>query len=208
MKNPLENIGNTPVRSSVIASLFPQLVAKSNKVSELEKNGEIIRLKRGLYVVSPEESGVSLSLPLIANHLYAPSYVSMLSALRYYGLTPEAVYTTQSMTIKHARDFETPVGLFTYNTLPREVFPVGLTQQREGNAVFIMATPEKALCDLLAASPGVNLRYRKEALQYLEENLRLDMDAFYRMQASVFEEYVEVGKKAGSVQTVLKLLKQ
>lgn len=207
MKNPLENIGNTPVRSSVIASLFPQLAAKSNKVSELEKKGEIIRLKRGLYVVNPEESGTSLSLPLIANHLYAPSYVSMLSALRYYGLTPEAVYTTQSMTIKHARSFETAVGNFSYNTLPREVFHIGLTQQREGNAVFIIATPEKALCDLLAMSPGVNLRYRKEALQYLEEDLRLDMDAFYQMRPTIFEEYVKVGKKAGSVQTIIKLLK-
>lgn len=208
MKNPLENIGNTPVRSSVIASLFPQLSAKSNKVSELEKKGEIIRLKRGLYVVNPEEIGTSLSLPLIANHLYAPSYVSMLSALRYYGLTPEAVYTTQSMTIKHARNFDTPVGNFSYNTLPREVFHIGLTQQREGNAVFIMATPEKALCDLLAMSPGMNLRYRKEAMQYLEEDLRLDMDAFYQMRPSIFEEYVKVGKKAASVQTILKLLKQ
>ena len=30
------------------------------------------------------------------------SYVSMKTALRYYGLIPEAVYTTQSMTLKHS----------------------------------------------------------------------------------------------------------
>lgn len=36
------------------------------------------------------------------NHIYAPSYVSMSTALRYYGLMQETVYETQSMTIKHA----------------------------------------------------------------------------------------------------------
>ena len=54
----------------------------------LEQKNYVIRLKRGLYVVSPEVSRVPLSLELIANHLYAPSYVSMSSALRYYGLIP------------------------------------------------------------------------------------------------------------------------
>ena len=42
---------------------------------------------------------------MIANHLYAPSYVSMSSALRYYGLIPEEVCTKQSMTVKYAKNF-------------------------------------------------------------------------------------------------------
>ncbi len=59
---------------------------------------------------NPEITGKILSTELIANHLYAPSYVSMSSALRYYGLIPETVYTKQSMTLKHSRDFDTPFG--------------------------------------------------------------------------------------------------
>ena len=55
---------------------------------------------------NPEITGKILSTEVIANHLYAPSYVSMSSALRYYGLIPETVYTKQSMTLKHSRDFE------------------------------------------------------------------------------------------------------
>ena len=88
----LNNIGNVPVTTSVIASLFPELKSPEKKVVWFEKQGYIIRLKRGLYVLNPELSGKMLSTELIANHLYAPSYISMSSALRYYGLIPEAVY--------------------------------------------------------------------------------------------------------------------
>lgn len=208
MKNWLDTIGNVPVSTATVASLFPDIVAKSNKVSELEKAGEIIRLKRGLYVANPEESGRQLSLPLIANHLYAPSYVSMLSALRFYGLTPETVYTSQSMTLKHSRSFDTPIGRFAYTAISREAFPVGLIQARDGDAVFIIATPEKALCDLIACSPSVNLRYKKEAESYLTDDIRLDMEAFRKMRPTIFEQYIEVGKKPSSIRTILKLLQQ
>ena len=88
----------------------------------LEAVHKIIRLKKGLYVVAPSVSRVALSTELIANHLYAPSYVSMQTALRYYSLIPEAVYTTQSMTLKHSRCFDTPVGRFEYKNMSREAF--------------------------------------------------------------------------------------
>ena len=99
MNLDLERIGNIPVTTSAVASLFPELKAGNQKVRNLEADGSLIRLKRGLYVVSPKISRVSLSTELIANHLYAPSYVSMHTALRYYGMIPEAVYVTQSMTL-------------------------------------------------------------------------------------------------------------
>jgi hypothetical protein len=150
-----------------------------------------------------------LSLELIANHLYTPSYVSMSSALRYYGLIPEAVYTIQSMTTKHSRSFENRLGVFTYNTINSEAFHVGLRRvQRDEKVAFIMASPEKALCDLIANSPNVNLRYQKEAEIYLEEDIRLDMDEFMKLNHDVFEQYIAVGKKATSIRTILKLLKK
>ena len=114
MTNPLAVFGNIPVHTSAVASLFPGLKAGNQKVRSLESNGSLLRLKKGLYVVSPEVSGKALSTELIANHLCAPSYVSMSTALRYYGLIPEAVYLTQSMTLKRARRFETAAGGFDY----------------------------------------------------------------------------------------------
>lgn len=208
MKHVLSPLGNIPVASSVIASLYPDISGKNQKISQLEKANEIIRLKRGLFVVSSEISDRQLSTELIANHLYAPSYVSMSSALRYYGLIPEAVYMNQSMTIKHSRTFETPVGHFSYICVFRDVFHIGLTNIVKDGFSFIIATPEKALCDLIANSSKVNLRYLNEARQYLENDIRLDMDAFYRMNSEIFREYVGVGKKSSSISTIIKLLER
>lgn len=204
----LENIGNIPVSTSALSSLFSEIKAGNQKVRNLELSGKVIRLKKGLYVVDPSVSRVALSTELIANHIYAPSYVSMLSALRYYGLIPETVYTIQSMTIKHSRSFETPIGRFDYTFINREAFHIGITSINKQSYAFLMATPEKALCDLIANSPQVNLRYAKDVEVYLEDDIRMDIDDFRNMDISVFEHYAEVGKKAGSIQSLIKYLKK
>lgn len=206
MKSELDILGNVPVMTEAISSLYPQLAEKNNKVMELERKGLIIRLRRGLYVVNPEQNGVPLCLGLIANHIYAPSYVSMQSALRHYGLIPESVYSTQSMTFKLAKSYDTPVGHFTYTHADKAAFHIGLRIEREGGAAYVMATPEKALCDLVAHTPHLKLRYVKEARTYLEDDIRMDMDAFYKMDPEILRQYAKMGKKGDAVQTIIKLL--
>ena len=204
----IEQLGNIPVSTSVIASLFPEMKAGNQKVRNLELAGKIIRLKKGLYVVNPSVSRQPLSTELIANHIYAPSYVSMSSALRYYGLIPETVYITQSMTIKHSRSFDTPIGRFSYTSMNRKAFHIGVTSINKQNYTFLMATPEKALCDLIANSPKVSIRYRKDVEAYLKEDIRMDIDNFRNMNASIFEHYIKVGKKTSSIQTLLNYLRK
>ena len=224
MNNPLRQLGNIPVTASVLESLFPHIRGGSQKLRLLERDKQIIRLKKGLYVCSPEITGKTLSTELIANHLYAPSYVSMSSALRYYGLIPEEVYTKQSMTLKYAKNFDTPFGRFEYTHISKSAFSVGLTSIKKNDYAFVMATPEKALCDLIANSSKVNLRkalcdliansskvnlrYLKDAEIYLEEDIRMEREDFLQMDARLFEEYIKVGKKADSIRTLLKLLKK
>ena len=208
MNRLLKEIGTIPVTSSVIESLYPELKSADKKVVWLEKNGYVIRLKRGLYVVNPEHSGKTLSSELIANHLYAPSYISMSTALRYYGLIPEAVYTHQSMTVKHSRSFQTPIGNYDYKYIARDAFSVGVRSMHKGEYAFLIASPEKALCDLIANSSKVNLRFLKDVENYLEHDVRMDMDEFYKFDATIFEEYIKVGKKADSIATVLKFLRR
>ena len=208
MNRLLSEIGTIPITTSIIESLYPELKSAEKKVVWLEKQGFIIRLKRGLYVVNPEYSGKTLSTELIANHLYAPSYISMSTALRYYGLIPEAVYVHQSMTVKHARKFQTPVGNYDYKYISREAFSVGVRSLHKGDYAFLMASPEKALCDLIANSSKVNLRYLKDVGAYLEEDIRMDMDEFYRLDATIFEDYIKVGKKADSISALLKFLRR
>ena len=208
MDKNFEHIGNIPFSSSAAVSLFPEMKAGKHKVCNLEASGQIIRLKRGLYVVNPNVSKVALSTELIANHLYAPSYVSMQTALRYYGLIPEEVYTTQSMTLKHTRSFNTPIGRFVYQNIAREAFSIGITSINRQTYAFLMATPEKALCDMIANSTQVNLRYLSDVERYLEEDIRMELEDFRNMDVSIFERYAQVGKKANSIETLIKYLKK
>ena len=207
MNRQLSEIGIIPVTTSIIESLYPELKSANKKVTWLEKQGYIIRLKRGLYVVTPEHSGKTLSSELIANHLYSPSYISMSTALRYYGLIPEAVYVHQSMTVKHPRSFHTPVGSYDYKYISREVFSIGVRSMHKDDYAFLIASPEKALCDLIANSSKVILRYMKDVKIYLEQDIRMDMDEFYKMDETILEDYIKVGKKADSISTLLKFLR-
>lgn len=208
MNKRLKEIGPIPITASIIESLYPELKSANKKVAWLEKRGYIIRLKRGLYVVNPEHSGKTLSSELIANHLYAPSYISMSTALRYYGLIPEAVYTHQSMTVKSARRFQTPIGNYDYKHIAVDAFSVGVTNVCKGDFTFLIASPEKALCDLIAHSSKVNLRFLTDAENYLMHDIRMDMDEFYKLDANIFEEYIKVGKKSDSIATLLKYLRR
>ena len=208
MNRQLQEIGAIPITTSIIESLYPELKSADKKVAWLEKNGYIIRLKRGLYVVNPEHSGRTLSNELIANHLYAPSYISMSTALRYYGLIPETVYMYQSTTVKHSRSFQTPIGNYDYKHIDRNAFSVGVRSLHKGEYAFLIASPEKALCDLIANSSKVNLRYLKDVENYLEYDIRMDMDEFYKFDATILEEYIKVGKKADSIATILKYLRR
>lgn len=199
-------IGNIPFDITAISSLYPHIKSVANKATELEKNNVIIRIKKGLYVFSPQASGALLSTELIANHLYGPSYLSMHTALRYYGLIPESVASTISMTTKHSKQYDTPIGYFQYIYCPTNYFSIGVKSIQHKNIAYLMASPEKALCDLLIYTPNLNLRFKHEVLTYLKENLRLDMEQFYKMDVSIFSECAKICKKKSLINNIIKIL--
>ena len=209
MNNIWTKIGNTPLDYASVASLFPDNKCKYNKVSALEKKGDIIRLKQGLYVPNPDLSGKQLSLFLIGNKLYGPSYISLQSALRFYGLIPEQVFTICSMTMRRSQLFHNSLVWFEYVHIDRDVFPIGLREETlEDGTSFVIATPEKALCDLISNISHLNLRYKKEILVWLEEDIRFDMDELYNLDTSVLREYAKVGKKSNMINQLIKIIEQ
>lgn len=144
---------------------------------------------------------------LIANHLYGPSYVSFQTALRHYGLIPERVYETQSMTIKHSRSFDTPLGPFSYRNCGIAYFPVGIRQEQEGDDTYLIATPEKALCDTLLKTAGISVSSTKKVADFLASDLRFDMDALRDFDADLLRQCCEKATvKAGMVNLLIKLI--
>ncbi|HOG19210.1 MAG TPA: hypothetical protein PKW37_02040 [Salinivirgaceae bacterium] len=204
----LRSFGNIPIDYTSLRSVYPEYKSLNDKVFDLEKQGTIIRLKRGMYVVSPQITKKTISVELIANHLYGPSYVSMESALRFYGLIPERVFNTASMTLKRGRIFNNQFGQFNYIFCPEDYYSIGILQVVRDDYAFLIASPEKALCDLILYTPKLQLRSIRSLQTFLDEDIRLDIDGFYKMEVSIFEECVKVGRKKTEIANIIKLLKK
>lgn len=204
----IDQLGVVPIDHGVLVSLLTGYKSPGQKIIELEKENSIIRLKRGLYVVSPKVSGKFLSIELIANHIYGPSYVSMESALRYYGLIPEKTYNINSMTIKRGRTFENSIARFVYTSCPAGYYAIGINQVTKEDFSFLIASPEKALCDLIIYTPQLRLRSMIALEEYLGDDLRLDMDEVLKMNVSVFEHCAAFNKKNAGLNNIIKLLEQ
>lgn len=205
--SPLTNIGNVPFDLNVLSSVYPETKHIVEKARRLESDGKIIRLKKGLYVASPKETGKVLNRNLIANHIYGPSYVSLQTALRHYGLIPERVHLTLSLTTKHSRSFETPLGNFDYECCSKEYFPIGVRPEKDNDITYLIATPEKALCDLINYSKGVNLRFMKDVALFLEEDIRFDMDTLSELDIDIFENCATYSRKTQNINTLIKYIK-
>lgn len=121
--------------------------ARHARVKRALAKGEIIRIKRGLYVVGPRYQRQKLSKFVIAQLIYPPSCVSLESALSHHGFIPEAVYSTTSVTPRRAAEFNTPNGTFTYTQVPAKVCLLQAERLTEGKQAFFMASPLRAICD-------------------------------------------------------------
>ncbi len=206
--NPLINFENIPVQTSTIAACFDNLSSPSEKIRALEKDGQLIRLKRGLYVVKSEISGKPINVCLCANHIYGPSYVSQHWALRWYGLIPEQVYTMTSVTTKRTRMFENSLGRFTYEQVKPEYFSIGINAIEEDGVSFLMASREKALCDMILHDSYVPHQSVKGLWQYLEEDIRFDVDELVTFNVSIIEACAKLGRKENILNNLIKILKR
>lgn len=160
-----------------------------DKVTELMARGDIVRVKKGLYIFGEKWRRRPYSREILANLLYGPSCVSLDYALHYHGLIPERVEAVTSVTPKRASRFSTPVGLFLYSCVPEAGFAIGIGRvELEDGRAFLIAVPEKALADKLLKERGLGLRTQKECLQYLVENLRVEEAALRQMDAGLLEE--------------------
>src|SRR5690554_4526228 len=159
-----------------------------DKILGLKAQGILEPLKKVLYIAGPSISETKPDTFLIANHLLGPSYVSLETALSYYGLIPERVYEISSMTTKASRSFNTVMGVFTYTRLPLPYYSFGLNMlQLPSNQYAIAASPEKALCDKIVTTSGLTLRSIRNAYNYLVHNMRIDESALKNLDTNMIK---------------------
>ena len=153
------------------------------QLSRWVASGRLYRLRRGLYAPAPPYRKVRPHPFLVANQLQRGSYVSLQSALGHYGLIPEHVPVTTSVGPGGPRRFETPLGRFEYRRLaPALVSGYRHAEVAAGQRAFV-ATPEKAILDLVHLMPGGDRSEYLEGLrlQHLET---LDLAALARLAAA------------------------
>ena len=164
----------------LLMSHLQKYKAPHRKITTMLKKAELIRVKKGLYVFGELYRRHPLNMRILANLIYGPYYVSKEYALSWHGLIPERVETVTSMTTKRNKEFETPLGQFSYDYINERRFTVGIDWVDAGQGqYFFMASPEKALADTVIAFREI--KTQQDMLEHLTENMRIDDDDLDRL---------------------------
>jgi len=196
-KNLIEQLKSLPYFSKkTIHELGKQFglknVSVDTYISRFLKHKDILPLKNGLYISAKffagNKSDISYSFYL-ANILRTPSYVSSWTALQYYNLTTEAIRSITSITPKVTRGYETKAGKFSYQSINKNLFSDYALIKGKFN--FYIASPSKALFDLLYFRTHQFRGIRLEDITKMVEELRIDIDELAEAERSKFYEKVK-----------------
>ncbi len=206
-RKKIKGYTETPISRHLILDLLKDYQRPNDKISALLKNKSLISLKRGLYIAGPEMDLPTPEPFLIANHLRGPSYVSLESALSYWGMIPERVYEVSSVTIKTSKLYKTPIGRFSYQQLKTPYYSYGIKNiEHSPKQTMLIASPEKAVCDKIVLTPKVHLRSIKQTQAFLMEDLRIDRDVLSTLNTKMMELWLEYAPKKSSLKMLIKTL--
>ncbi len=158
----------------VSAALDASPFSRHGLVKRALAGGEILNIRRGLYCLAPRYQKRPVNPFALAERIYGPSYISMETALRHHDWIPEAVHVCTCASYGNAKEFNTPLGVFSYSRVPQRIFYAGVERRVEpdGN-VFFMASPAKALADYfyVRRPPWKSIRDASGSLRIEEEEI-------------------------------------
>jgi predicted transcriptional regulator of viral defense system len=159
----------------------------NGKIKRDIDKGLLFPLVRGIYETNNFVDGF-----LLASYIYGPSYLSFEYALSFHNLIPERVvlYTNASFGKRKSKSYQNHFGLYTYRDVPNAAFPFSVKAYEEDGYAYFIASPEKALCDLLYIRKPVTSI--KELKKVLFEDLRINKDMFEQLN---FEEILFLSNK-------------
>ncbi|MBE0410017.1 MAG: hypothetical protein IBX69_09830 [Anaerolineales bacterium] len=177
----LEIVGEVPVFETgllLAGAVNPDHIQR--QLVRWKNAGKIYQLRRGLYTLAAPYYKITPHPFVIANQLQRPSYISRQSALAYFGLIPEYVPVTTSVTPARPNRWSTPLGVFDFRHIQVELFFGYQRISLSDNQTTMVATPEKALIDLIYLQPeGDSHEYLKELR--LQQMDRLNLQVLKKM---------------------------
>lgn len=188
--------GSVPFSHGSLLPLLQEYRRPNDKIARWLADGQLVPLRRGLYVLGKDWRTTPLSLPLLANALMGPSYVSLEFALGWHGLIPEGVREVSSVTTRRGRLFETPLGRFSYVHVPLAWFAIGVQMEADPDGLsFLMASPTKAICDKLILTRRLQAVSGKSMRALLFEDLRLEPETVRALNPNVIRDCIATGHK-------------
>ena len=174
-----------------------------DKVRGLIRDKDVIRIKKGLYVLG-NDYNKPYNRFVLANLIYGPSYITGQTALAFWNMIPERVELIISMTTKRKKQYETPVGKFSYLYCPKSAFSIGIQLEDTGDQKKILiASPEKALCDIAGTQTHIA---KINAMKEFLELMRLDFSVYKNLDFSLLKK-IEAGYRRQSIKLLLHCLK-
>jgi predicted transcriptional regulator of viral defense system len=162
-----------------------------------QEKGYILKLRNRWYAFTEVDSSENLDW-LAGNLIYAPSYISLHTALSWYNLIPEMIATTTSVTTRKTNKFNTPLGSFDYHSIKPELFGFGYVLENMDSAgqgtnrQIMVATPQKAILDFFYINNYYNTEKDIEDLRLNEMELRASLNPlFYQYLARYKSEALE-----------------
>jgi len=167
----LKIVGNEPVFE--MSLLFAGKTDPANVRLQLARwvtAGRVIRLRRGLYSIAPPYNKTRPNPFLVANRLQPASYVSLQTALAFYGLIPDTVNRVTSVTAGRPEELNTPLGVYEFRHIKTGLL-FGYRSMDVSGQQALVALPEKALLDMVYLQSG------GESKDYLAELRLQNLDA-------------------------------
>lgn len=198
----LQIIGDDPVFESALllaGNVDPRYIRL--QLGRWINSGRIYQLRRGLYSIAPPYRKAKPHPFLVANRLQRSSYVSLQSALAFYGLIPENVNSTVSVTTGRPERLENPLGIYEFRHIKTNLL-FGYQMTDLGTQAALVATPEKALLDLVYLQPG------GDTLEYLQSLRLQNMD---RMNPDLLKKQADTfasPKMRAAVKNILQLIQE
>jgi len=148
------------------------------------KAQEIVRIHRGLYCLGAKYLQHKVDPLILAQRIYGPSYISLETALSYHNWIPEGVYAITSTSLDRSREFDTPLGHFSFTRVPQKTFYTEATRVENESAGgnFLLASPLKALADYVYVH-----KCNWDSVRPVVESLRVDESSLASLNPSSFE---------------------
>ena len=196
-----------PLNRQILMDMLKDYKRPYDKINELVKKEALIPVRKGIFVPGPALHLASPEPFLLANHLKGPSYISMETALSYWGLIPEKVFEVTSAAVGRSETYDTLTGRFRYAHLPLPYYAFGQQQVTLAeNQVALVATAEKALCDKIITTSGLLFRSVIQLKAWLIEDMRMEKDMLRRLQPRLIHSWLNKAPKKHSLQLLVKIL--